>query len=48
MENSEKVESLTVESAQSTDQGRKRSNNEEWVAGIEPITTEEIQSSGAL
>lgn len=48
MENPEKVESLTLESAQSTDQGRKRSNNEDWVAGFEPVNPDEIQSSGAL
>lgn len=48
MENSEIVDFLPLESAQNTDPGRKRSNNEDWVAGFEPTNPLEIQSSGSL
>ena len=39
---------LQVESSPNTDLGRKRSNNEDWVAGFEPSDLEEIQYSGNL
>lgn len=48
MENSEKFEFLPLESAQNTDPGRKRPNNEDWVTGFEPTNPLEIQSSGSL
>jgi len=48
MENSGKVEILPLESAQNADPGKKRPNNEDWVAGFEPTNPLEIQSSGSL
>lgn len=48
MDNSEKVAFLPIESAQNTDAGRKRPNNEDWVAGFEPTNPLEIQGSGSL
>jgi len=48
MENSGKIEFLPLESAQNTDSGRKRPNNEDWVTGFEPTNPLEIQSSGSL
>jgi PPM family protein phosphatase len=39
---------LRVDSYPRTDVGRKRSNNEDWVAGFEPTDATEIQNSGYL
>lgn len=48
MENPGSVEFLPLESAQNTDPGRKRPNNEDWVTGFEPTNPLEIQNSGSL
>lgn len=48
MENEGKVEFLPLESAQNTDPGKKRPNNEDWVTGFEPTNPLEIQKSGSL
>jgi len=48
MGNSGSVEFLPLESAQNTDPGRKRPNNEDWVTGFEPTNPLEIQNSGSL
>ena len=38
----------TTESASNSDTGKKRSNNEDWVAGFEPTNPKELQESGSL
>ena len=38
----------TTESASNSDTGKKRSNNEDWVAGFEPTNPQELQESGSL
>lgn len=48
MENPGSVEFLPLESAQNTDPGRKRPNNEDWVTGFEPTNSLEKQNSGSL
>lgn len=48
MENPGSVEFLPLESAQNTDPGRKRPNNEDWVTGFEPTNPLEKQNSGSL
>lgn len=41
-------EIYTIESAPNSDTGKKRTNNEDWVAGFEPINPKELQASGSL
>lgn len=38
----------TIESASNSDTGKKRANNEDWVAGFEPTSPREVQESGSL
>lgn len=44
----DKEQTLSLESAQSSDQGRKRSNNQDWAAGFDPTDPIEISQSGSL
>lgn len=44
----DKEQKLSLESAQSSDQGRKRSNNQDWAAGFDPTDPIEISQSGSL
>ena len=48
MENIESDKLWLLESAQNTDRGKKRSNNEDWVTGFEPSDSDEIRNSGSL
>jgi len=48
MENLEPDKLWPLESAQSTDKGKKRANNEDWVTGFEPNDPDEIRNSGSL
>ena len=48
MQNFPLAMTLQAESAPTTDQGRKRSNNEDWVTGFEPIDPDEVRFSGSL
>jgi len=41
-------EIYTIESAPNSDTGKKRTNNEDWVAGFEPTNLKELQESGSL
>jgi len=38
----------TIESAPNSDTGKKRTNNEDWVAGFEPTNYKELRESGSL
>lgn len=48
MDNPKNNQLYALESAQNTDRGKKRTNNEDWVTGFEPTDPVEIRNSGSL
>ena len=48
MDNPTNNQLYALESAQNTDRGKKRANNEDWVTGFEPTDPVEIRNSGSL